>query len=104
MVRIRMRPILVVALPQFLLLRSQQRPIMNCLRLLDHADKRRGLAFALFLADFGHFSQAAAKVVAPVAKIELGADIDHVAALQFRNMASGASILNLAEAFFAAAG
>jgi hypothetical protein len=90
-----------VPLPQLFLFRCKQPPVVERVRLLDYTDKGCGLALAYVLADFTHLSQSAAKIVAPVAKIELSADVNHISLAQFWDVTSSAGILNFSESDFA---
>src|ERR1700732_4283666 len=104
MIRIRMRPALAVLLPQLLLFRRQQRPVVERVQLLGDSNERRRFALTDIRTDFDYFSQATAKIVAPMAKIKLGAYIDHIARAQFRHATGGARILNFSETDFTGAG
>jgi hypothetical protein len=102
-IRIRVRPVFAVLLAKCLLFRCQQLPIMDRVRLLHYPYKRRRLAFAYVLADFTHLGQAAAEVVAPVAKVEFSADVNHISFVEFRHSAGIALTLNRLEAAFTGA-
>lgn len=98
-----MRPTLPVPLAMFFLLRCQQLPVMERVRLLDHAHKRCELPFALFLANIHHFSQSATEIVAPMAKVEFRSNVDNVALAQIGHAAGSAGLLDFPKARFAGA-
>lgn len=68
-IRIGVRPLLAMLFAELFLHGRQQLPVVPTMRLLGHADERRGLAGADIAAKADHFAQAAAKVVAAVAYI-----------------------------------
>ena len=76
---------------------------MDRVRLLDDSHKRRRLAFTFFHVHFAYFRQAAAEVIAPMAKIELSADVNNIALAQFWCSTGIALRLNFLESDFAGA-
>ena len=59
-----MRPTLAELGAQLLLVCRKNLPVMQCVRLLSDADKRRRFSFIDIRTDFSHLTQAAAKVIA----------------------------------------
>src|SRR5215472_9014932 len=98
-----MGPLLAELSAQLFLLGGQNFPVVPGIRLLHQPDKRRGLAGADVHAPLDDFSQASAKVVAPVAQIERRVHVDHVTLPQLGNLAGLAPRLDLAESSFARA-
>lgn len=98
-----MRPTLPVPMPELLLFRCQQLPVMNRVHLLHHAHKRRWLAFAYVPADFTYLSQSAAKIIASVTEEEFRSNVDNVTFAQIGHAAGSAGLLDFKKARFAGA-
>src|SRR5882724_6466294 len=86
---------------QLLLVCRKNLPVMQCVRLLSDADKRRRFSFTDIRTDFSHLGQAAAEVIAAVAYVEFGIDVDHVTVAQLGHATGIALGLNLTKAGFA---